>query len=142
MIAAKAVDAAEYPHSHTELPFGADVVVSFEGRVLRASETSITLSTDAETWVTVEWSYPVDNSENVDPVVVVCDYGFKPGDVAVSYADNPHVPVTFLAMAGPGGEGVKWLDQRGFATSPDPSTLTLVMRDGSPVPPTDTNYEG
>lgn len=128
-------DASQYPNLHTELPFGADVAISFEGRVVRTGDTSITLSTDAENRVTIDWSYPVDNSEEADPVVVVFDYGFKPGDVAVrAVPDHNGQWQTFFATTGSTDhQPIEWLDRDGVLNDVDPSTLTLVLRDGFPV---------
>jgi hypothetical protein len=134
-----------YPGVPGDLPEGAEVTASFRGKVLWREydrDSSMELELECGTRVVLSWQVTSpDSLEDPAPVIVVHSFGFRPGDVAVRYVQDPEKPKGFRVLetffattASTSAREVDWLGKDGVLTDVDPVTLTLVVRDGLPVP--------
>ena len=128
----------------SEVPMGATVRLVFEGKLHSGDQDHqfVNLTMETGDVVRVSWEQRGEMVEDFEPETIVTDYGFQPGDV-VTYAAGTGLPVkreTLFATATNGGTGdgqITWVDSLGSPHKPDPSTLTLVMRNGLVVPQDD-----
>lgn len=135
--------ASIYPHAHTELPEGADVTAYFRGKVLWREydrDSSMELELEDGTRFVLSWQVVGGNTlEDPAPVIEVHSFGFRPGDVCVMYKEGEGlVSETFFATSGSTNEKpIDWLDKDGVLTEVEEANLTLVLRDGVPLPSLD-----